>query len=52
MSTSLATFMKIALTVTVIVACLFMVGYKMIDDETDAYKGIVEDQKNHDIFNP
>ncbi|MCM3619737.1 hypothetical protein M3936_19385 [Sutcliffiella horikoshii] len=50
MNTSISTFMKVALTVTVIVACLFMVGYKLVDDETDAYKDIVEAQKSHEIF--
>ncbi|NLP52204.1 hypothetical protein [Bacillus sp. RO1] len=50
MNTSIATFMKVALTVTVIVACLFVVGYTLVDDESEAYKEIVEVQKNHEIF--
>lgn len=37
MNSSLSTFMKIAVTVIVIVALLFTVGYKMIHTETTDY---------------
>lgn len=40
MNTSIAQFMKIALTVVVIAGLLFVVGYKMIDSEiTDTSGG-------------
>jgi hypothetical protein len=46
MNTSLATFMKTALTVIVIVALLFAVGYQMVENEitngTTGYKTSIE----------
>lgn len=38
MNTSLSTFLKVGVTVIVIVALLFSVGYKMIEDEVTHYK--------------
>jgi hypothetical protein len=45
MNTSLATFMKLAVSVIVIAALLFIVGYKMVDSEitgTNGYKSTIE----------
>jgi preprotein translocase subunit SecF len=45
MNNSLATFMKMAVSVIVIAALLFIVGYKMVDDEvtgTNGYKTTIE----------
>jgi hypothetical protein len=45
MNTSLATFMKLAVSVIVIAALLFIVGYKMVDTEitgAGGYKGTIE----------
>lgn len=42
MNTSLATFMKIALTATVIAALIFAVAYRMLEDESDKYKTHIE----------
>jgi hypothetical protein len=47
MNTSLSTFMKTALTVVVIVALLFAVGYQMVENEvtgTGGYKTSIENQ--------
>lgn len=52
MNITLGTFMKVALTVTVIVALLFMVGYKLVDDESANYKSKIETFQNDSIFNP
>ncbi|MDQ0255483.1 succinate dehydrogenase hydrophobic anchor subunit [Evansella vedderi] len=38
MNTSLAQFMKIAVTAIVIIALLFSVGYSMIDTKTSEYE--------------
>ncbi len=38
MNQSLSTFLKIAVTVVVIAALLFVVGYQMIDDEITHYQ--------------
>ncbi len=46
MNTSLATFMKIAVTVTVIGALLFVVGYQMLEDETGVYDQKIQDTTN------
>ncbi|WP_209124350.1 hypothetical protein [Alkalihalobacillus sp. BA299] len=51
MGTSLATFMKIAVTVIVISAILFSVGYQMIEDESNSYDQEIIDYKN-DALNP
>lgn len=45
MQSSISEFMKIALAVVVIAALLFVVGYKMVDDEVTGaggYKSAVE----------
>jgi hypothetical protein len=45
MNTSLATFMKLAVSVIVIAALLFIVGYKMVDSEItgpSGYKSTIE----------
>ena len=45
MNTSLAQFMKVAVTAIAISALLFIVGYRMIDQETTGttgYKGTIE----------
>ena len=39
MNTSIAQFMKIALTVVVITAILFLFGYKMVDDKVTGADG-------------
>jgi hypothetical protein len=38
MNTALSTFLKVGVTVVVIVALLFSVGYGMIETETEYYK--------------
>lgn len=38
MNTALSTFLKVGVTVVVIVALLFSVGYGMIEDEAEYYK--------------
>lgn len=49
MNTSLSTFLKIGVTVIVIVALLFSVGYQSIEDEVDHY--ITDDisNTNHEL---
>lgn len=42
MQSSIAEFMKIALTVVVIAALLFVVGYKMVDSEVTGTGGYQE----------
>lgn len=48
MQSSISEFMKIAITVVVIAALLFVVGYKMVDSEvtntTDGYQKTVVDK--------
>jgi hypothetical protein len=46
MGTSLATFMKLAVTVIVISAILFSVGYQMIETESNSYDQEIVDNKN------
>ena len=47
MNQSLATFMKMAITVTAIVALLFMVGYTLADDEVKNFGDNVINSSNH-----
>lgn len=42
MNTTLSTFMRIALTATVIAALVFVVAYKMLENESDKYKNHIE----------
>ncbi|MDQ0255484.1 succinate dehydrogenase hydrophobic anchor subunit [Evansella vedderi] len=42
-TTSLSTFMKVALTAVIIVALLFGVAYSMIEVKTDEYEGHIRD---------
>lgn len=49
MNTSLSTFMKIAVTVIVISALLFSVGYQMVIDESEHYEMEINDLKNDAI---
>lgn len=51
MNTSLATFLKIAVTVVVISALLFSVGYQMIQNESHSYDQEIVNFKN-DALNP
>jgi len=46
MNKTLATFMKLALTATVISALIFIVCYKMLEDESDEYKTYIETHTN------
>ncbi|NLP52206.1 hypothetical protein [Bacillus sp. RO1] len=49
MNSSISQFMKIALTVTVIVALLFVVGYTLIDGEVADYGDVIESDDNHGL---
>ncbi|UAL49887.1 hypothetical protein K7887_22480 (plasmid) [Sutcliffiella horikoshii] len=49
MNSSISTFMKVALTVTMIVGLLFMVGYTLVDGEVANYKGDIESTDNHGL---
>jgi hypothetical protein len=46
MNTTLTTFLKLAVTVTVIVALLFSVGYQLIMDESEHYNLEIDQLKN------
>lgn len=46
MNSSLATFLKVAVTVVVIAAMLFSVGYQMLIDESKHYDGEIVRYKN------
>lgn len=46
MNTTLTTFLKLAVTVTVIGALLFGVGYQLVMDESDHYNLEVDRLKN------
>jgi high-affinity Fe2+/Pb2+ permease len=49
MNTSLSTFLKIGVTVVVIAALLFSVGYKMIETETTTYQTDKISSTNHPL---
>ncbi|UAL49888.1 hypothetical protein K7887_22485 (plasmid) [Sutcliffiella horikoshii] len=49
MNSSISTFMKVALTVTMIVGLLFMVGYTLVDGEVANYKSVIESNDNHGL---
>ncbi|WP_209124348.1 hypothetical protein [Alkalihalobacillus sp. BA299] len=49
MNTSLSTFLKIGVTVVVIAALLFSVGYGMIETETNTYKDDKISSTNHPL---
>ncbi|MCM3619740.1 hypothetical protein M3936_19400 [Sutcliffiella horikoshii] len=49
MNSSISTFMKVALTVTIIVGLLFMVGYSLVDGEVANYKGVIESDSQHGL---
>jgi high-affinity Fe2+/Pb2+ permease len=49
MNTSLSTFLKIGVTVVVIAALLFSVGYGMIETETNTYKNDKISSTNHPL---
>ncbi|MFE7064177.1 hypothetical protein ACFVAD_18770 [Sutcliffiella sp. NPDC057660] len=52
MNGSISTFMKVALTVTMIVGLLFMVGYKLVDSEVSNYKtDLIEQGTDHHGLN-
>jgi F0F1-type ATP synthase membrane subunit b/b' len=51
MNTTLTTFMKMAITVVVISALLFIVAYKMLDEESDEYKTHIEENVNEALKN-
>lgn len=49
MNTSLSTFLKIGVTVIVVVALLFSVGYQSIEDEVDHYITDDINNTNHEL---
>jgi len=49
MNTSLSTFLKIGVTVIVIAALLFSVGYSMIERETTTYESDIISNNNHPL---
>lgn len=49
MNTALSTFMKIGVSVIVIAALLFAVGYKLMDNEASYYGDQVISHTNHPL---
>jgi amino acid transporter len=49
MNTTLTTFLKIGVTVIVIVALLFSVGYQTVEDEVDHYITNDISNTNHEL---
>jgi amino acid transporter len=49
MNTTLTTFLKIGVTVIVIVALLFSVGYQTVEDEVNHYISDDITNTNHDL---
>ncbi|EAR66182.1 hypothetical protein B14911_10622 [Bacillus sp. NRRL B-14911] len=51
MNTTIATYMKLALTAVTISGLIFFVAYNLLDKESDKYKEQVESKENEILSN-